>query len=577
MKKILFSFALILSNLFAFSQTPKDAVSFEDPNFGEYLKTRKVPIVKGKISNISSEEIKNTEISYTIVTVFGGAQEHKNAIINADGNFTLELETSLPYQQIWLRIGKEKFYAGIYAHSDLFIEIDWQKTSPNGIYMIGDGVKYLGSDGELNTYMNKSILFKKDFKDSLSYALADYIVGKKQITPYDKFIVIYDNLFYETKKIDSAFINNNPSKYSWIVDNERLSDYYKGICSKSRILQKGGIGIWRKVIKHKSYITSGDGIVFYKQLHSLISNNECYPRNSHDIDFLMKYYCQNDRERKELNCLINLVKNTPPQDSALYKSNTNKQYEYTRSLYRDAETRVLYPKLMAFIDSAFSSSKADFLKLQDDWQREDIQIRKKKTEIALNTMKTGWCKDILTSEYQKTLNKIKEVDDTLSMSPKATTTNNIGELLLETSFGAKLYEVKSGKGTELLANLKSSFKGKALLLDFWGTWCAPCLAEMPISKKLHEETIDLPLEYIYLCTSNNSSIEKWKNKVAELSIPGTHIFVDEKIENELMGMFQASGYPSYRFIDSKGKYKLGAISRIKEMDKVKLKKLVEGK
>lgn len=128
-----------------------------------------------------------------------------------------------------------------------------------------------------------------------------------------------------------------------------------------------------------------------------------------------------------------------------------------------------------------------------------------------------------------------------------------------------------------MANLKSSFKGKALLLDFWGTWCAPCLAEMPISKKLHEETIDLPLEYTYLCTSNNSSIEKWKNKVAELSIPRTHIFVDEKIENELMRMFQASGYPSYRFIDSKGKYKLGATSRMKEMDKVKLKKLVEGK
>jgi hypothetical protein len=154
MNKTILSIALVLANLFAYAQIPKDAVSFEDPNFGEYLKTRKVPVVKGRISGISPEDIKITEIKYTIVTIFGGAQEHKIAIINADGNFTLELENSLPFQQIWLRIGKEKFYAGIYAHSDLFIEIDWQKAKQKEIYMIGDGVKYSGQDGEMNIYLN---------------------------------------------------------------------------------------------------------------------------------------------------------------------------------------------------------------------------------------------------------------------------------------------------------------------------------------------------------------------------------------------------------------------------------------
>ena len=277
-----------------------------------------------------------------------------------------------------------------------------------------------------------------------------------------------------------------------------------------------------------------------------------------------------------MKALINLVKNTSTLDSALHKSNLNKRAEYTRSLYRDADTRILYPKLMAFIDSAFTPSKADFLKLHDDWQREDIKVRKKKTEIALASMKSGWCKDILTAEYQKTLSRIKEVDNALAVSPKSAKKNNIGELILETPFGAKLYEVKSGKGSELLANLKSSFKGRAMLLDFWATWCGPCLSEMPISKKLHEETVNLPIVYIYLCTSNNSSIEKWKNKIAELSIPGTHIFVDEKIENELMGMFQAGGFPSYRFIDKNGKYKPGVIKWMSETDNAKLKSWWKG-
>ena len=543
MKNLVLSIFLILSNLLAFSQIPEDAVSFEDSNFGEYLKNRKVPIVKGKISGISSEEIKKTSISYTIVTVFGGEQNHKTILINSDGTFNLELENNLPYQQIWFNI-EGKFYAGIYAHDELFIELDWQKAKTKKIYMIGDGVKYLGKDGELNTYLNDYILFKQREKNTTN----------------------------------KNFINQKPSKYSWIIENEEESEVLGNKCVDHWMLQKMSDSLWNKVNNHKSYIVSNDGMMFYRNLYNFISIKETSLVAGNDnTNFCLKYYCQNDKERAELKALIALVKNTPPQDSVQYRSNMNKKAEYTGSLYRDAETRVLYPKLMAFIDSAFSPSKADFLKLHENWERQDINDRKKKTEIALASIKTAWSKNLLTTEYQKTLAKISEINNALSKTNNAFTKTNLGKMLGETPFGAKLYKVDSGKGIELLANLKTFFKGKALLLDFWGTWCAPCLSELPYSKKLDQETKDLPLEYIYLCTSNNSSIEKWKNKIAELGIPGTHIFVDERIENELMGMFQASGFPSYRFIDKNGKYRSGAINWMSQMNKEKIKKLVEGK
>ena len=38
----------------------------------------------------------------------------------------------------------------------------------------------------------------------------------------------------------------------------------------------------------------------------------------------------------------------------------------------------------------------------------------------------------------------------------------------------KLQDVRTGQGVEL-----SEFKGKAILLNFWATWCAPCKLEIP--------------------------------------------------------------------------------------------------
>ncbi|MEQ1642028.1 MAG: TlpA disulfide reductase family protein [Pyrinomonadaceae bacterium] len=33
----------------------------------------------------------------------------------------------------------------------------------------------------------------------------------------------------------------------------------------------------------------------------------------------------------------------------------------------------------------------------------------------------------------------------------------------------------------------SEFKGKVVLIDFWATWCGPCLADIPKLKKIHEK------------------------------------------------------------------------------------------
>lgn len=69
----------------------------------------------------------------------------------------------------------------------------------------------------------------------------------------------------------------------------------------------------------------------------------------------------------------------------------------------------------------------------------------------------------------------------------------------EASFDLKLRDVKGN-----LISL-SDFKGKVIFINFWATWCPPCVAEMPSINKLYEQVGN---EVVFVMISMDDNFEK---------------------------------------------------------------------
>jgi thiol-disulfide isomerase/thioredoxin len=93
---------------------------------------------------------------------------------------------------------------------------------------------------------------------------------------------------------------------------------------------------------------------------------------------------------------------------------------------------------------------------------------------------------------------------------------------------------------------KDIYTKKNVLLVFWGTWCPPCIAEIPLLKKIRQQYSAQQLEIVSVATS--SPIEKVRQLIKEQQMDWTQIVNEDKINL----LYQVHQYPELYLIDNNG-------------------------
>jgi thiol-disulfide isomerase/thioredoxin len=113
------------------------------------------------------------------------------------------------------------------------------------------------------------------------------------------------------------------------------------------------------------------------------------------------------------------------------------------------------------------------------------------------------------------------------------------------------FEIKSMDGNEIYTN--ESLKGKYILVDFWATWCPPCIAEMDNLHQVHKKFGGYNFEIFSLSFDRSpEEVEKFV-KNPKNPMPWLHSFVENGYDNELSKAFEVDGIPKPILIDPDGK------------------------
>ncbi len=107
-----------------------------------------------------------------------------------------------------------------------------------------------------------------------------------------------------------------------------------------------------------------------------------------------------------------------------------------------------------------------------------------------------------------------------------------------------------------------SFKGKVIFMNFWATWCPPCIAEMPDIQSLYDEVNNDNIAFVMI------SVDEQPEKAFTFADKKSYTFPVYSLHSELPSVYHSRSIPTTFVISKNGQI----VSRREGMAKYNTKK-----
>lgn len=112
---------------------------------------------------------------------------------------------------------------------------------------------------------------------------------------------------------------------------------------------------------------------------------------------------------------------------------------------------------------------------------------------------------------------------------------------------APLFTLKDLQGKDVSL---TDFRGKWVILDFWGTWCPWCIKGFPELKDAYKKYGE---ELVIIGIDCRESEEEWKAGVAKYELPWVNVY--NPSDSKLTAEYNVPGFPTKVIIAPDGKIK----------------------
>lgn len=122
--------------------------------------------------------------------------------------------------------------------------------------------------------------------------------------------------------------------------------------------------------------------------------------------------------------------------------------------------------------------------------------------------------------------------------------------------------------TDIENNLISltAYRGKVVYLNFWATWCRPCMTKMQNMKLVQRDLEDE--DVVFLNVSLDRNEEVWKEILEKNNFQGVHVLASGELNSDIAKAYEVKVLPRYFIIDQTGVFvknpKINTPEKIKE-------------